>query len=143
MADVAKDIQKKAADAPESGERTRACRIYTPQVDIIERKEDIVVIADMPGVDDKSVDITLEKNVLTIYGKVDLDAPKDYRLALSEYGIGDFQRVFTLSDEVDRDKIQASVKNGVLKLVMPKAESAKTRKIPIATEGVGGTVRLN
>ncbi len=143
MADGAKDTQKKEAEAPESGERTRAGRVYTPQVDIVERKENILVIADMPGVDEKSIDITLEKNILTIYGKVDFEAPKDYRLALSEYGIGDYQRVFTLSDEVDRERIQASVKNGVLKLVMPKAESAKTRKIPIAAEGVGGTVRLN
>lgn len=142
MYDGTKDIQKKEAEAY-GGERTRACRLYTPQVDIIERKEDILIIADMPGVDEKSVDITLEKNVLTIYGRVDFETPKDYRLALSEYGIGDYQRVFTLSDEVDRDKIQASVKNGVLKLVMPKAESAKTRKIPITAEGVGGAVSLN
>ncbi|GAB4488038.1 MAG: Hsp20/alpha crystallin family protein [Thermodesulfovibrionales bacterium] len=142
MDDSANDMQKKEAEAPETGERTRACRIYTPQVDIIERKEDIVVIADMPGVDETSVDITLEKNVLTIYGRVDFEVPADYRLALSEYGIGDYQRVFTLSDEVDRDKIQATVKNGVLKLVMPKAEAAKTRKIPIKAEGLGGMMNL-
>lgn len=132
MAETGKELRKKEAGAPETGERTRACRIYSPQVDIIERPDDIVVIADMPGVDEKSVDITLEKNVLTIYGRVDFEAPRDHRPALSEYGIGDYQRVFTLSDEVDRDRIQATVKNGVLKLVMPKAESAKTRKIPIA-----------
>jgi len=132
------EMQKKEAETPETGERTRACRIYSPQVDIIERQEEIVVIADMPGVDEKSVDITLEKNVLTIYGRVDFDTPKEYRTVLSEYGIGDYQRVFTLSDEVDRDKIQATVKNGVLKLVMPKAELAKTRKIPINAEGLAG-----
>jgi HSP20 family molecular chaperone IbpA len=142
MAETDKEIQKKEADTPETGERTRACRIYSPQVDIIERQEDIVVIADMPGVDEKSVDITLEKNVLTIYGRVDFEAPKDHRPVLSEYGIGDYQRVFTLSDEVDRDKIQATVKNGVLKLIMPKAETAKTRKIPIKAEGIGGMMNL-
>lgn len=143
MADREKEIQKKEAETPEAGERTRACRIYSPQVDIIERKENIVVIADMPGVDEKSVDITLEKNVLTIYGKVEVDIPRDHRLAMSEYGIGDYQRVFTLSEEIDRDKIQATVKNGVLKLVMPMAESAKTRKIPIKAEGIGGLMNLN
>lgn len=143
MAETDKEIQKKEVETPETGERTRACRIYSPQVDIIERHEDIVVIADMPGVDEKSVDITLEKNVLTIYGRVDFEAPKDHRPALSEYGIGDYHRVFTLSDEVDRDKIQATVKNGVLKLVMPKAEAAKTRKIPIKAEGIGGIMNLN
>jgi HSP20 family molecular chaperone IbpA len=131
MAETAGEIQKKEAGVPETGERTRACRIYSPQVDIIERKEDIIVMADMPGVDEKSVDITLEKNVLTIYGKVDADIPKDRTLSVSEYGIGNYQRVFTLSDEVDSDNIQATMKNGVLRLVMPKAEPAKTRKIPV------------
>ena len=142
MTDLATEMKKKEADAPESGERTRACRIYAPQVDIIERKDDIVVIADMPGADETSTDITLEKNVLTIYGRVDTNEIKDHRLSLSEYGVGDYQRVFTLSDEVDRDKIQATVKNGVLMLVMPKAPAAKTRKIPIQAEGVGGVMKL-
>lgn len=131
MAETVKELQKKEAETPEAGERTRACRIYSPQVDIIERQEDIVVIADMPGVDEKAVEITLEQNVLTIYGKIDADIPKGHRLSFTEYGIGDYQRVFTLSDEVDKDRIHATVKNGVLKLVMPKAESARTRKIPI------------
>lgn len=143
MTEAAGEMQKKESGTPETGERTRACRIYSPHVDIIERQEDIVIIADMPGVDEKSVDITLEKNVLTIYGKVDADAPKNHRLYLSEYGIGDYQRVFTLSDEVDRDKIQATVNNGVLRLVMPKAESAKLRKIPVQAEGIGGIMNLN
>lgn len=131
MAETCGEIKKKEAGAPESGERTRACRIYSPQVDIIERKEDIIVMADMPGADEKTVDITLEKNVLTIYGKVEADIPKDHTLSVSEYGIGDYQRVFTLSDEVDSDNIKATVKNGVLKLIMPKAAPAKTRKIPV------------
>lgn len=131
MAETCGEIKKKEAGVPESGERTRACRIYSPQVDIIERKEDIIVMADMPGADEKTVDITLEKNVLTIYGKVEADIPKDHTLSVSEYGIGDYQRVFTLSDEVDSDNIKATVKNGVLKLIMPKAAPAKTRKIPV------------
>jgi HSP20 family molecular chaperone IbpA len=90
----------------------------------------------MPGVDEKSTDITLEKNVLTIYGRVEADVPENHRLCCSEYGVGDYQRVFTLSDEVDGEKIQAVVKNGVLRLVMPKAEAAKTRKIPVKAEGI-------
>ncbi len=131
MAETAGEIQKKEAGVPEAGERTRASRIYSPQVDIVERKENIILMADIPGVDEKSVDITLEKNVLTIYGKVDVDIPKDHTLSVMQYGIGDYQRVFTLSDEVDSDNIQAMVKNGVLRLVMPKAEPARTRKIPV------------
>jgi len=135
MAETAKEVQKKEAETPEKSELTRARKIYSPAVDIIERKDDIIVVADMPGVDDSSVDITLEKNVLTIYGKVDADIPEKHNLYLSEYGIGDYQRVFTLTDEVDREKIQATVKNGVLKILLPKAEVVKTRKISVKAEG--------
>jgi HSP20 family protein len=131
MADAAKEIQKKEAGSPEKAELTRQRRVYNPDVDIIERKEDIVVIADMPGVDDKSLDITLDKNVLTIYGRVEAEIPEKHTLYLSEYGIGDYQRVFTLADEVDRERIQATVKNGTLRIVLPKSEAVKTRKIAV------------
>lgn len=134
MAETPKEMQKKEAEATDKGELTRARRVYTPAVDIVERKDDIVVTADMPGVDDKSVDITLEKNLLTIYGKVEADFPERHVLYLSEYGLGDYQRVFTLTDEVDRDKIQATVKNGVLTIVLPKAEAIKTKKIAVRAE---------
>lgn len=131
MAETTKEMQKKEAATPEGVERTRPRKVYTPAVDILERKDDIVVTADMPGVDEKTVDITLEKNVLTIYGMVEPQFPEGQRLVLSEYGIGDYQRAFTLSEEVDRERIQASVKNGVLKLVLPKAAAARTRKIEV------------
>lgn len=134
MAADTKEVQKKETMAPEGAERTRAVRMYTPAVDIIERKDDIVVMADMPGVDEKSVDVTLEKNVLSIYGRVEPEIPDGHELIDSEYGVGDYQRTFTLSDEVDRDKIQATVKEGVLKLVLPKAEAAKARKIEVKAE---------
>ena len=133
MAVATKEIQKKEASTKEV-ERTRARRIYSPSVDIIERDEDIILIADMPGVDDKSVDVTLEKDVLTIYGRVDQEIPEGYRSVYSEYGIGDYERSFTLSDEIDRDRIEASVKNGVLKLILPKADAVKTKKIPVKSE---------
>lgn len=88
----------------------------------------------MPGVDEKSVDINLEKNVLSIYGRVDEGPLETYRPALVEYGIGDYERVFTLSDEIDRDRIQATVKNGVLRVVLPKAKAARSRKIAVKAE---------
>jgi len=134
MGETVKEIQKKEAATPEGVERTRPRKVYTPAVDILERKDDIVVTADMPGVDERSVDITLEKNVLTIYGMVEPQFPEGQRLALSEYGVGDYQRAFTLSEEVDRDRINASVKNGVLRLVLPKAAAAKARKIEVMAE---------
>ncbi|HEX8948654.1 MAG TPA: Hsp20/alpha crystallin family protein [Dissulfurispiraceae bacterium] len=123
--------EKKEAAAPEGAEYASTRRVYTPAVDIIEQDNAIVVIADMPGVDEKSVDITLERNILTIYGRVEPLVPEEHRLVYSEYGVGDYQRSFTLSDEIDRERIEATVKNGVLKLVLPKAEATKARKIEI------------
>lgn len=134
MAEATKDVQKKEAQAPEGAERTRDRRAFVPPVDIMERKEDILLIADMPGVDEKSLDITLEKNLLTINGYVEPDIPDKHKLVYAEYSIGDYQRTFTLSDEIDRDKIQATVKNGVLRLLLPKAEAAKAKKIPVKAE---------
>ncbi len=131
MTGTTKEVQKKEAELEKGVERTRAKRVYTPAVDIIEKKDDIVLLADMPGVDEKSVDITLEKDLLTIYGRVEQEIPENYRLVISEYGDGDYQRTFTLSDEIDKDKIQASVKDGVLKLILSKAENARTKKIPV------------
>jgi HSP20 family molecular chaperone IbpA len=131
MTDTAKELQKKEAASPEGVERTRPRKVYTPAVDILERKDDIIVTADMPGVDEKTVDVTLEKNVLTIAGSVDTILPDSHRLLQAEYGVGDYQRAFTISEEVDRDRIHATVKNGVLRLVLPKAAAAKTRKIEV------------
>ena len=134
MIDAVMEMQKKEAATQEGVERTKSEAVYLPAVDIVEKKDEIVVIADMPGVDDRAVDITLEKNTLIIYGKVSNEKPKDHRLILAEYGIGDYERSFTLSEEVDRDRIQASIKNGVLRIVLPKAAAARTRKIEVAAE---------
>lgn len=134
MAETVKEIQKKEAETMEGVERTRAKRVYAPAVDIIERKEDIVVLADVPGADEKSVDISLEKNILTIYGKVEEEKLENISLNAAEYGVGDYQRTFTLSDEVDRDRIKATVKNGVLKIILPKADTVKTKKISVSIE---------
>ncbi len=131
MNGMTQEVVKKETVEREGVERTRPRKLYTPAVDILEKEDLIVVIADMPGVDERSVDITLEKNVLTINGRVEPDIPESYRLALAEYGIGDYQRAFTISEEVDRDRIEASMKNGVLQLVLPKAAAATTRKITV------------
>jgi len=134
MAEAIKEGQKKEAQAPEGVERTRDRKVFVPSVDIIERKEDLLLIADMPGVDDKSLDITLEKNILTINGYVEPEIPDKHKLVYAEYSVGDYQRTFTLSDEIDRERIQASVKNGVLRLILPKVEAAKVKKIAVKAE---------
>ena len=91
----------------------------------------MVVVADMPGVEESSVDITLEKNVLTINGYVEPEDPENYALTYAEYKVGDYRRRFTLSNQIDQENIKATVKNGVLRLWLPKADVAKARKITV------------
>jgi HSP20 family molecular chaperone IbpA len=124
-------MTKKEASIPEGVERTKPRSVFKPDVDIMEQKDDTVLTADLPGVDERSLDITLEKSVITIRGTVAPEIPAGFRLVYGEYAVGDYERAFTLSDEVDKDRIQATVKNGVLKLVLPKAAAAKARRISV------------
>lgn len=126
---LGKDMQK--TENVSATERIRNVKTFVPRVDIYENKDSLFLLADMPGVDEKTVDIELEKNVLTITGRVENDRLKDTTMMYSEYEIGDYERVFTLSDEIERDKIVATVKNGVLRLELPKAEAVKPKKIAI------------
>ncbi len=105
--------------------------VHTPPIDIHEGPEGLVLEADLPGVSVDQVSIQLEDNVLSLHAKADAPAPEDARVLHEEYRPGDFYRSFILSDEVERSKIAAELKNGVLKLTLPKAERAKTRRIEI------------
>ena len=135
MATESKDMQIQEVDKQEivesGAERTRAKKAFVPRADIYETNDELVVLADMPGVDENSVDITLEKNVLTINGNVEMVQPDNYNLAYAEYEEGDFVRSFTLSNEIDLNKIEATVKDGVLRLHLPKIGEAKTKKIAV------------
>jgi len=112
-------------------ERARDRRLYSAYADVVETDDAILVQANIPGADEKTVELTMEKNVLTINAYPEIEAPQGYSLAYAEYGIGDYQRSFVLSDEIDREKIEARVKNGVLSLRLPKSGAARTRKIAI------------
>ena len=131
MADTATMTRTKDATAGGVAAPARQARTYAPKVDIVERKDDVVIIADMPGVDEKSVDVTLEKDTLTISGTVTEHLPEGARAGLTEYRVGDYRRVFTINAAIDRDRVGATVKKGVLRLVLPKAEEARSRKITV------------
>jgi HSP20 family protein len=107
--------------------------LHTPPIDIHEGPEGLILEADLPGVSLDQLSIQLEENVLSLHAKVEAPAPTDARVLHEEYRPGDFYRSFILSDEVERSKIAAELKNGVLKLTLPKAERAKTRRIEIKT----------
>ena len=127
------ESEKQEAAVADGTERTRARRVFVPRVDIYETDDDIFAVADIPGVDGKSVEITLEKNVLTINGFVEPEQSDKYSLSYAEYEMGDYERSFKLSNEINQDKVEATVKDGVLHLRLPKAGPAKTRKISVKT----------
>jgi HSP20 family molecular chaperone IbpA len=130
---MAHEIQAVRSQSPAGVEHTRDRKIFIPPVDIVESKDAILLTADMPGVEEKNVHVTLEKGVLTVLGEIEPVSVKDRKLAYEEYEIGDFERSFTLSDEIDPDRIEATLKNGVLRLVLPKTEAARAKKIPVKT----------
>jgi HSP20 family protein len=106
--------------------------VFTPATDVIETQNYFQLDVDMPGVDDKGIDLTLENDVLTIRGRVANDNDQStFKTAYKEYETGDYHRVFTLTQEVDRNRIEATIKDGVLHLVLPKSESVKPRKIEV------------
>ncbi len=128
------EYQKKPASNPAEAERTRNRKVYTPKVDIIETGDAMVMYADIPGADEKTVDVTIEKSVLTIRGTI---APQEFEgrsIAYAEYDVGDYERSFTVSDEVDRNRIEAVVKNGVLKLLLHKIPHVEAKKITVRVE---------
>lgn len=131
MAAQNEQLQPQGPQTIERAERTRARSIFSPRADVYETDSSIVVVADMPGVDENGVNITLEKNVLTVRGDVATPVRDGQRLTYAEWEDGDYERSFVLSEGVDRDGIGATVKNGVLRLTLPKGREALARKIPV------------
>ena len=133
MAEVEKSREVKRAET--SGnvvtERIRTCRFYMPNVDISEDADSLVLYADLPGAGEEDVCVTLENDVLTIEAKVVPEKHDAHRLSYTEYGIGDYFRSFIINEPIDPEKIEAKMKNGVLRIVLPKKEEAKPRQIKI------------
>ena len=105
-----------------------------PRVDIYEKAAEFVLVANMPGVSEKTVDVSLEGNELTVRGEVVEHTPKGgggEHLAYSEYRPSRYRRTFTLTDEIDETKVEASMKNGVLRVTLPKSDTAKPRTIDV------------
>ena len=134
MSDVTKELERIDSETPAEVEHRQSRRTFVPRVDIYAADDKYYLLADMPGVNQEGVDITLEKNQLTIRGRVEDQAAEGYELLYAEYRIGDYRRTFTLSDAVDRDQIEAVLKNGVLQVILTKSEIAKARKIEVRSE---------
>lgn len=118
---------------PTTAERTRPGRVYLPMVDIYETEEAVVMLADMPGVASDQVGIDLKDNQLTISGEITPPFGEQEHLMIREFETGNYLREFTLGQMVDQKRIEATMKDGVLRLVLPKVEKAKPRKIEVKT----------
>jgi len=119
----------------ERGPRTGETGEWFPSLDVAETKNDVVIKAEVPGMDPKDIDISLSNGVLTIKGEKKQEREEkegDYHL--TERSFGAFTRAIQLPTEVQSDKIEASYKNGVLKVTLPKSEEAKKKEIKIKVE---------
>ena len=127
-----KELQVKEKEtAPVKSEATRPGKVFLPPVDIYETEGSIVVLADMPGVAADKVTIDVKDDQLTISGEIAPPQGAQEHLLLQEYDTGNFARDFTLGQLVDQTRIDAAMKDGVLRLTLPKVEKAKPRKIDI------------
>ena len=103
---------------------------YTPRVDILGNEEESLLLADLPGVKPEDVDVRFENGELIIDGRCPArHEGVDYLLC--EYGVGDFYRAFSISEHIDWQKISAELKNGVLTVHLPRAETVKPKKITV------------
>ncbi|MDM0107694.1 Hsp20/alpha crystallin family protein [Variovorax sp. J22R24] len=128
------DIQKTndtARTPAHTEDRRYAESSLTPPVDVIEDSSGITLYADLPGVPRDKLHLNVEADSLTIEGEIDLTIPEGLQTSHTEVGLGRFHRVFTLSKELDTEKISAELAQGVLKLRIPKAEHAQPRRINV------------
>jgi len=111
-------------------ERQEEAVFFRPATDVLETGEAVVLRFDMPGVSKDRVDITVDKGILTVTGHADKE--QTGQCVYRETRIGDYQRQFSLTEDVDVDKVTAEMSAGVLTIQIPKAEKAKPKKIKIA-----------
>ncbi len=108
---------------------------FLPGADVVDSESKVDIFVEMPGVDKESVNISLEKNILTVEGKVLIPESHDgYSLLLREFPVGNYHRTFTLGHEFDGAHIQAKMKEGVLHLTLPKRKDVGPRKINVNAE---------
>lgn len=125
---------KEKREVPAPAERTRPGPTFTPVVDIFETDREITLVADIPGVKADSLHIDVRDNVLTLAGEVEAPEGQGEVDVLREYDTGKYLREFTLSEMIDQSKIEAELKEGVLRLTLPKVEAVSPRKVKVKVE---------
>jgi len=127
-----KELQvKEKQEVATPAEHTRPGLIFTPAVDIYENDNEIILLADMPGVTTNDIAVDLKDGILTLTGDVKPWEEDDESDVLVEFEIGKYYRQFTLSEAIHQEKIEAGFTDGVLKLILPKVAKAVPRKITV------------
>jgi HSP20 family protein len=122
--------QKREVDKKTEG--TTPGRTFLPVTDIFETPEALTVVLEMPGVDRNSIEANVEDDIVTIEGRIDFTKYEGMQPVYTEYNVGHYARSFEISNKVDQTKINAQMKDGVVTIVLPKAEQAKPRKIQVS-----------
>lgn len=112
-------------------EDTRPGLLFKPDVDILEHPDAFVILADLPGASEESVDIQLEKGVLTLDARV-AEPSRDLEPRYAEYREGGYHREFRISDDIDAAGVSAKMRDGVLELRLPKSAESRPRRIEVA-----------
>jgi HSP20 family protein len=112
-------------------EKTVPGRYYIPYTDIHETDEALTVVMEMPGVEKKDINVSLENDVLRVDGQIDFAKYESMEPVYTEYNVGPYTRSFTLSNKIDQEKISAQLEDGVLTLTLPKTKEAPLRQISI------------
>lgn len=123
-------VFKAPTETGQSAEQTRSGYYYRPNVDILEKADELTVVADVPGTTPDGIDVDFDGGELTIHARVP-PRNQDVEFLLREYGVGDYYRTFRVSEAIDASRITAEYADGVLTLHLPKAEAVKPRKIPV------------
>ena len=112
-------------------ESTMPARVFMPVTDIFETDQALILTLELPGVAKDRVEVRVENDVLTIEARIDFAPYETLRPVYTEYNIGNYTRTFQLSSKIEQDGISAALKDGVMTLILPKAEKAKPRKIKV------------
>lgn len=130
----ARSQQNTDAMNPNSEADLNYATVLVPSVDIYEDETGFTLVADLPGVSKERLGVKVNGDNLLIEGEVSVPSPQGMELLYAEIPASSYQRSFTLSRELDAAKIEANLKDGVLKLRIPKAEEARPRRIDIKVE---------
>jgi HSP20 family protein len=117
----------------ETSKTTEHTSVYCAPVALYENAEHYIVFVELPGADEKAIQVHLDKGILTVEAAMQMDLPSGAIAKYSEMRMGIYRRTLNVSDQVEAEKIEASFKSGLLKLTMPKSKGTQARKIAIKT----------